>query len=452
MSSSRSGDVIPKKLKYLRNDSSAAPPMVVSFANGVPSSEVVSSLSFFNLSSVQTGKERPRLVWAGSNGITVEGRVPVTSETTSVPGRTKYVIGLLDRNTRECQIMDASGLVVLHQSVEKQASIHPTMASGSDTSAVDPRAVIHEFGSKRKQRLLVKRDTYQTTVDRIKGQDAVQAAISENLASEPTTEHIQEAYAASRNLPPHDASAILPQHAYPIGKLVSSAELEECDTAVFGDYSDAALAQASKFSYVRKMARRIADMWSNAADSTGKEQAEVQARYLLYVHYMLLYYSNPRALFPPKQKPAEGGGAAAVDGSSAAVVEEILIPSAIASRFSSRFTVKSENPDGKSSRRIRSKSGELLLLGWILCVAMHLSSFTLRDEIYDIAHDLKLTSASILAHCKELGFLVERNKKRSTPEGDALSASSADSLRYTAVLKCPLQIPGMPVKRGQKRN
>jgi hypothetical protein len=163
----------------------------------------------------------------------------------------------------------------------------------------------------------------------------------------------------------------------------------------------------------------------------------------VYVHYLLSYHKQPKSLFQSKEER---------EREKDEKEREKEFPDVVARQFANRFTEKSERPGAGGARRLRTRQGDILLLEWILCCAMHASGYVLRDELVELAQDTGLTPIQLMAHCKELGFAVER-VKRDRPEEDggeagasAEEAKSGDA-KYVVRCKCPLTFPAMPEKR-----
>ena len=86
------------------------------------------------------------------------------------------------------------------------------------------------------------------------------------------------------------------------------------------------------------------------------------------------------------------------------------------------------------------------LLLHILVLALHVSDYKLNPG--KLCHDLKVTSASIAKHFKELGCHIERGKGKGKGKGKGgKGGKGSDDVLLTVTLPVPVKFPRRRIKR-----
>ncbi|KAK9142158.1 hypothetical protein Syun_011558 [Stephania yunnanensis] len=187
----------------------------------------------------------------------------------------------------------------------------------------------------------------------------------------------------SRNIPPHDTTATIPEKAYPLEKIIYEGEFRYVLDFLERVESENKIEASVYPSFVCNRAHKLLEI-----------QNELQKKKLACV----LSYIAQLVKFKDKQS---------IDHADSA--RNFLIPEILYKKFVNLFTDSSSDIARDFGRHILSVEKTNLLVSYVLVLTLFADGF--RTDPSDIARDLRMGTVSIREHYKNLGCKIEWQDK-----------------------------------------
>jgi len=333
----------------------------------------------------------------------------------------KYMIAIVDKETRTAKLVDASMFSLEPHWPEKEGQNEEEQATLTRSEKVD--MLTNAFGSHKRKRAMESRK--KNKIESSALESAVGAAASTALQNIDPALLLQQQTALAQQttsvLPPHNLDAQTPAEAYPLHSLLSPADLTALETP----------AQA----FIGASHEKIAE-WKKSQTYPGYILVTLQTLplnaqsrshmscLLMYLHYLMHIHS-----LTPKQLQAKTG------------VLPADVPQLLYKKLLSSFTDETVRANGKRTRCISARTKDKLI-SYILVLALTIEGFHL--EYSQLQDDLKIMDEKMVKYLRVLGCNVKKTKH-------TMGSDIPDCMIKMSELSVPLTFPQLGRKNPKAK-
>eukprot|EP00049_Salpingoeca_infusionum_P019081 m.360097 g.360097 ORF g.360097 m.360097 type:complete len:414 (+) comp18887_c0_seq1:165-1406(+) len=247
--------------------------------------------------------------------------------------------------------------------------------------------------------------------------DALKTAKAEGLD--------QKTGSMARNLPPHDLEPPTPELAYPLEKLISSAEKAAIKPLVkaLGKATDSEIQQWRANNVYPDIVINAIRRLTVAGSTLGKSEKTRKLEGLQYLLELLKLrnYTKSRKAMKPEE------------------IQQDLpsLPDAILRKFLTTFVDSDALSNMSKLYRLSDKNRDLFVL-YILVLFLHAGN--MKASIVEVSREVGLSEAKTMTYFRALGATVQAKRTHEEAEEGA-PGKKKGTKRYTATLKLPLAFP-----------
>ncbi|XP_049849803.1 uncharacterized protein LOC126320388 isoform X2 [Schistocerca gregaria] len=409
-------------LKYVRGQQDTLNPLVLTFPQGPPPTNLLNNTSgglrfscYHGKPQGSDGEQTFFDVRAGANEFQVEyfgsnrEKGEQSDSQSLLRPESKYLVGVYNKLTNTVELLETPSLFLMQQRVITYKEKVEHDKYGELTSKTQRDLLIHTFSSNRRQRQLI--NTLANQVDK-------NAEFGVKALDIKCTDDNNEGPPENRSdLPPHNSKTHDVKEIYPVDSFISMdildfiiASQQPCIKTL--EKNDPHL-QNSVCMFVFEAMQDvknilISDKYRSGENKPPLEQAQRIAALLQYLDYLITIYKLQQR---DKRKLILNRF-------------ERLIPTTITNGILKKFAVQ-ETP----TRWKVSKSLKLKLISYICVIAITVKNFSM--DIAPLAKELSMSVFDLRLHLTAIGCSISTNAKK----------SQSTSPNTTAVLKAPLKLP-----------
>ncbi|XP_030829811.1 DNA-directed RNA polymerase I subunit RPA49 isoform X2 [Strongylocentrotus purpuratus] len=289
----------------------------------------------------------------------------------------KYMVGVFDKKTGKMKVYNAQ-LLELHPWLGKKVEKEDQIDEAKDLSLAEKKDRLTEaFGSSRKQRAMESRLKNKV------GTEALETSAAKALTHAANTPSLPLDFEMDTSLlPPCDRSAKRPQGVYKLEDIISARHKKalqvQTEELLLGVKT-----QADEWKKTKKFPQYVLDHLPALSREPETERCVTQATNLIFITFLMqLHVAKPKELKTCLKSAPPG----------------------VKTHLYETFTQVTPSPDGKSEKRLLSKSCKDKLLSYILVLAQLIDSF--HTDIASLTKDLNISVKKLLTHARVVGCKI----------------------------------------------